>query len=441
MQTIEAINVEESEFNKPNIQSVLRWRLILGKHADDKLPLEEEHSSPIEESQRGAEGESRKEGKQTRSGGQGISNERAQDLDETLGYLYDREYNPITDLDDLSVQSYQLMEDLWNYQLGKSGSTSGTQLLTIPLWVNKVRTLFPKEAQEVLTQDAIQRYEMTELLTDPDILEATEPSYEITKLLLSFREYLSPETLKIARQLIKVTLSELEEKFRRVVNSAIAGRRRRTSYSPAKVAKNFDFKRTIKHNLRYYQPDAQQIVLGRTFFNSRIHKKQEWHIIIVVDQSGSMLDSVIYSAVTASIFAGIRTLQTSLLVFDTEVVDLSDIAHDPVEVLMSVQLGGGTNIGKAMRKASQLVSRPDRTIIVLITDFYEGGSPTHLYSSVKGLQESGVQLLGLTAMNPEGEVDYSKSTAEQCVQLGMEVISATPAKLADMVANIVDRGG
>jgi len=232
-------------------------------------------------------------------------------------------------------------------------------------------------------------------------------------------------------------VKQLEEQFKQEVLTAILGRRTRNSRSPLKISKNLDVKRTIKHNLQYYQPSTQSLIIDKLFFNSRIQKKQEWHIIICVDQSGSMLDSVIHSSIVAAIFASIRTLKTNLLIFDTEVEDLSDIISDPVEVLMSVQLGGGTAIYKVLQVAENLVEKPDRTIVVLVTDFYEGGSPTKLFASVKNLHESGVILLGLTAMSPQGEPDYSKNTARICVDLGMEVLSVSPGKLAVMISDII----
>jgi hypothetical protein len=429
---------------KESSSSITRWRLILGHHAENDLPINGQSSSDGQDSNQSAGEVTVKKpdpeilpmGEIRPSKTNKLIQSRYEDLDESLAYLYDREYDPTAHEDEFSSQSYQLMEDLWDYQKDRSGGATGSKLFTIPHWINKVKELFPQEAQEILTQDAIERYNLTEILTDPEILETIEPSYEITKLLLTFRDYLSDRTLILAKELIRKTVKDLEKKFKREIQSAVLGRKQRHSNSPLKVAKNLDFKKTIHHNLRYYQADHKTLIIDKLFFNSRIQKKQEWHIIILVDQSGSMIDSVIHSSVIASIFSSIRTLKTNLIIFDTEVVDLSTMISDPVEVLMSVQLGGGTNIGKAMNYASTLVERPDHTIFVLITDFYEGGSPTPLFASIKSLSESGVILLGLTAIS-QGDPDYSKNTAEQCVTLGMQVMSCTPGKLAELISDII----
>jgi uncharacterized protein with von Willebrand factor type A (vWA) domain len=163
----------------------------------------------------------------------------------------------------------------------------------------------------------------------------------------------------------------------------------------------------------------------------------KWQVIILVDESGSMVDSVIHAAVTAAIFFGIKTLRTHLCLFDTTVVDVTDQCQDPVESIMKVQLGGGTDIGGALAYAAGLVDNPRRTIVVLITDFYEGAPVERLLAVVKSLVESGVTLLGLAALDQRAEPNYDRATAESFVALGAHVAAMTPGELAQWVAQKV----
>ena len=162
-----------------------------------------------------------------------------------------------------------------------------------------------------------------------------------------------------------------------------------------------------------------------------------WQLIILVDESGSMLDSVIYSAVTAAVFWGIKSLRTHLCLFDTSVVDVTAECTDPVETLMKVQLGGGTDIGQAMAYAASLVDNPRRTIVVLITDFFEGAPVQRLLTVTRQLVESGVTVLGLAALDDRAEPSYDRLLAERMVALGAHVGAMTPGELAEWVAGKV----
>ena len=194
----------------------------------------------------------------------------------------------------------------------------------------------------------------------------------------------------------------------------------------------------MRRNLANFSPDEQKLFIRTPYFFSRIRRQNDrWQVIIVVDESGSMMDSVIHSAITASIFWGIRSLKTHLILFDTNVVDVTADCQDPVETLMKVQLGGGTDIGNAMTYAAGLVENPRRTIIVLITDFYEGADASRLLGVTKRLCESGVNVLGLAALDSRAEPNYDKNLAQQMVNLGAHVAAMTPGELAEWVAKKV----
>lgn len=432
---------------------VTRWRLILGKHATRALgnlvePSDNEDASSNVHSQFTQEishshevnvnqdqNEFSKPPLFSETYNTTVVIEKAREYDELLNFLYDR---PQHDLDSNIKFSpnYQIVEEIWKMKQ-KTGTSNTGHLLTVSSWVNKVQEFFPKEAAEFMTKDAINTYHMTELLTNPEILETVEANLDIVKVLLSFKDYLSDETLAIAKNLIQRVVEDIESKFRSTIQNAIIGHKNRFRPSSVKVAKNFDFKKTIIKNLRYWDTTTKRLSIEKTFFNSRLKIQHPWHIILLVDESGSMIDSVIYSAIMAGIFTSIRSLRTSLIVFDTEVVDLSDVAHDPVETLLSCQLGGGTNIGKAVAYAASLITNTQKTILILISDFFEGTKPNLLYAQLKALKESNVILLGLTALDPDANPEYNSEIVGKCVDIGMTILAVTPIQLANEIAKII----
>jgi Mg-chelatase subunit ChlD len=203
------------------------------------------------------------------------------------------------------------------------------------------------------------------------------------------------------------------------------------------VFRNLDLKTTLRRNLKNFDPDSGKLLVDQVFFFAAERKKKPWHIIVVVDQSGSMLESAIFSAVMASIFAELPAVKTSLVLFDTQVVDLSDQVGQPVDVLLKVQLGGGTDIAKALTYSNTLVRQPQRTIVVLITDFYEGGNEQNLVAQTRLMADGGVHMIGLGALGYDARPSYNKPTATKLTKVGMDVLVCTPEKLAECMAQII----
>jgi len=216
----------------------------------------------------------------------------------------------------------------------------------------------------------------------------------------------------------------------------MSGRLSQHRHSPVAIAANFDALGTIRRNLKNYDPERRQIVLAEPRFFERNTRRLPWDVIICVDQSGSMAGSVIHSAVMAGILSGLPTFRVRLVVFDTNVVDLTSEADDPVEVLMQVQLGGGTDIARALRYCAQLVENPQRTVLVLVTDFCEGGSPADLVQVVAGLAESRVRLLGLAALDGDAYPHYDRAMAQRLADRGMEIAALTPGQLAAWLVEV-----
>jgi Mg-chelatase subunit ChlD len=370
-------------------ERLVRWRLVLGKAAEEM---------------------------------DGRAGMTADDLaaDASLGWLYDRG----SDLEDRDVRNRQ--------------GGAGASALSVPDWLNAVHKLFPKETIERLERDAVEKYQIHEVVTNPEVLKRIEPSETLLRAVLLTKHLMSPEVLAMARELVGKVIRKLMEKLARKVRQSFHGSRTRRR-SRIHIAKNFDAKATLKKNLGTYSPSEKKLLyIKEPLFISRTRKHMErWQIILLVDESGSMMSSVIHSAVTAACLWGLPGTKTHLCIFDTEVVDLTERITDPVEVLMKVQLGGGTDIGKAVGYAQGLVESPRRTIIVLITDFFEGASGSVLVSRVKALCDQGCTVLGLAALDEQANPSYDKDMARSLVNVGAHVGAMTPGQLVQFIAEKV----
>ena len=357
---------------------------------------------------------------------------------QAITYLYDREYGQGRNVRPQRQGAKGEKGEKGNEpSRDRQGGLEASQL-TIPDWINAIHELFPQKTIERLEKDALERYQLEEMVTNPDLLSRAQPSQTLLKAVLRTKHLMNQEVLAMARQLVSKVIEQLLEKLAREIQSPFTGAIDRRRRSFLKVAKNFDAETTIKRNLKHYDRDSKRLYIQTPYFFSRIRRQVDrWQIVIVVDESGSMLDSVIHAAVTASIFWGLKQIKTHLCLFDTSVVDVTADCSDPVKTIMKVQLGGGTNIGQALAYAGSLVENPRSTIIILITDFYEGGSVEHLLDVTKNLVESGVNLLGLAALDSQANPNYDRQIAQKMVNLGAEIGAMTPGELAKWVAEKV----
>lgn len=271
-------------------------------------------------------------------------------------------------------------------------------------------------------------------------LERIEPNATLLKAVLRTEHLMNPEVRRLARRIVEEVVRQLMEKLATEIRQAFSGTRSRHP-SQRSRANDFDFRRTIRDNLRHYRPDERRLYVERAHFHARTRRQvDQWQLVLVVDQSGSMMGSVIHSAVTAACLWGLPGIRTHLVAFDTNVVDLTADVDDPVELLMKVQLGDGTDIAEAMTYAAQLVDQPRRAIVALVTDFFEGGDPYRLVRTVKGLVEQGTHVLGLAALDEEANPIYDRDLAQRLADVGAHVGSMTPGQLADFLAQTIGRG-
>ncbi|MER5849454.1 VWA domain-containing protein [Streptomyces sp. NPDC002012] len=334
--------------------------------------------------------------------------------------------------------------DLARRGVRRSGTTprqggDGPSAVTAIDWLDDIHRLFPKETIERLERDAVERYGIQEIVTDPAVLERVEPSPTLLRAVLRTKHLMNPQVLRLARRIVESVVKQLLAKLRPEIRRAFHGTRSRKP-SRVPLARDFDFRQTVRANLAHYQPAERRLLIERAHFHSRTQRHvTQWQLILLVDQSGSMAGSVIHSAVTAACLWGLPGLKTHLVAFDTQVVDLTSDVTDPVELLMRVQLGGGTDIARAVEYGAGLVENPRRTIVALITDFYEGGDPYRLLRTVRALVEQGSTVLGLAALDEDADPEYDRELAGRLAAAGAHIGAMTPGRLAEFVAERLGR--
>lgn len=368
-------------------RSLNRWRLILGSFSN--LEIDNEYS----------------------------------EIDETLNFLYDREY----------TQNGGYSLDNFN----NSNSSKEKSALTVPKWISKVKKLFPKETVEIMQKQALEKYKLTEILTDENILKEIEPNIELLKNILTFKDMMSQNVKKLAYDIVKKTLEEIKNKMEVEIKKVFYGKKLTNSNTTNKIFKNLDIKKTIRYNLKNYDIKNKTIFTDKLFFNQNIKKYNPYNIIILIDESGSMLDSVIYSSIMASIFANLPYLSIKLLIFDISVVDLSEHIKEPIDILFKVQLGGGTNIAQALEYAKKITFAPDKTIVLLISDLFDSNDYKLMYKNANDIMESGSKLIILTALDYNANSIYDKEAARYFSKIGAKVGALTPSKLSKWISDII----
>ncbi|MCM2318505.1 MAG: VWA domain-containing protein [Pseudomonas sp.] len=377
-----------------------RWRLILGAEAEAALA----------------------------ENGAGVLDDGDRRRDAALEYLYGREFEG----------RERAGEDMDRY--GGIGRPDPGAVR----WLGEVRKLFPRSVAEVLQRDALDRYRMSSLLADPQVLAQATPSIELVQTLMAVRERLPTAVHAEALRLIRRVVEQLEERLAPRLRAAFAPRRKRHGRGGRPRLADLDWARTLRHNLPHYQfkgdqlksgqVESGELVLERLFFHPREERRLPWHLWLVVDQSGSMSESVIHSAVMAGIFARLRAVRTRLLLFADEVVDVSSQLQAPEQLLMGAQIGGGTNIGAALAAAFAQVEVPRRSVVVLISDLCEGHDTARVLGEAARLVGSGVSVLALAALDRRGNPDYDRAMAAQLVARGVPVAAMTPDHLVDWLA-------
>lgn len=369
-----------------------RWRLVLGSMSDNSLSFSGSDREIMS----------------------------FEDMEQLLDYLY----------------SHAQGDDVRGESISDRSGGLGESQLTAAKWITKVRELFPKQTAEVLERHALDEFKMTELLTDKKVLEQMKPDMSLLKTVLQLKHLMKGEVLETAKKIARAVAEELSEKLAQSTRQALTGRLDRNSRSPVRSARNIDIHKTIRRNLKNYDKENETLVLKNVYFSSRVKKYNKKTVIIAVDESGSMLGSVIYSAVMAQIMSKLPFAEIKLVIFDTEIVDLSGMVEDPVEVMMSVQLGGGTDIGKALSYCESLIQTPSDTCVLCVTDLCEGGYPHILLNTAQNIMTSGAKLSFLTALDECANPVYDKNMGQLLADMGAFVGALTPDQLGDYIGRI-----
>jgi Mg-chelatase subunit ChlD len=323
---------------------------------------------------------------------------------------------------------------------GKRSAGLAGSAPSVHRWLGDIRTYFPTPVVQVLQRDAMDRLGLRQLLLEPELLAAVQPDVHLVGTLLSLRSALPEQTRQTARIVVAKVVEEIERRLKAELHRAVLGALDRSARNRCPRLPDVDWPATIRANLKHYQPGLRTIIAEQLIGHSRRRRIAALQdVILLVDQSGSMASSVVYSGVMAASLASLRAVSTKLVVFDTSVVDLTEQLADPVEVLFATQLGGGTDINSAVSYAQTLVTRPTDTIMVLVSDLYEGGNEGELLRRLAALVSSGVRLVVLLALSDDGAPSYDHQLAAACAGLGVPAFACTPDLFPELLASVIRR--
>lgn len=321
---------------------------------------------------------------------------------------------------------------------GERSKGLGNSSPKINRWLGDIRKYFPVPVVQLMQKDALDRLGLTRMLLEPELLETVEVDVHLVATLLSLNKIMSTETRNTARSVIRKIVQEIERKLRLPLQKAVEGALNKATRQYRPRLREINWHQTIQANLKHYQPELKNIIPER-FIGYGKKNRQLRRIIILMDQSGSMAPSVVYAGIAACVLAELKSVSTKLIAFDTAVVDLSDHLHDPVEVLFATQLGGGTDIGKALQYAQTLIEQPAETIVVLISDLHEGGHAATMLRRAAAIKTSGAQMIALLALSDEGAPAYDHDVAQFFAQLDIPAFACTPDLFPELMAAAIQK--
>ncbi len=323
------------------------------------------------------------------------------------------------------------------YDNERSGGL-GASSPKVARWLGDIRSYFPSSIVRVMQKDALERLNLTQMLLEPEMLEQVDADVHLVSTLLSLSKVIPEKTKDTARQVVRKVVEELERKLSNPMVQAVKGSLNRATRTYRPRPNEIDWDRTIRANLKNYLPERRTIIAERLVGHGRKRSSLR-DIVLCVDQSGSMATSVVYSGIFGAVLASIRAVSTRMVVFDTTVVDLTDDLQDPVDLLFGTQLGGGTDINRALAYCQQVITCPAQTILVLITDLYEGGNAQEMLRRAAELVSSGVQVVCLLALSDNGTPSFDQHNAAALAGFGVPCFSCTPDLFPDMMAAAIQR--
>jgi Mg-chelatase subunit ChlD len=306
-------------------------------------------------------------------------------------------------------------------------------------WLGDIRGYFPSSVVQVMQADALDRLGLTQLLLEPELLEAVQPDINLVTTLVGLGRVIPEHSRATARAVVRTVTDELEERLRAATVQAVTGALNRAARTRRPRASDIDWPRTVTANLKHYQPEFGTVIPERLIGHARRSQRVERHIILCIDQSGSMAESVVFSSVFGAVLASLRSVDTRLVAFDTEVVDLTEELDDPVDVLFGVQLGGGTDINRALAYCESLISQPNETVLVLISDLYEGGIAEEMLRRSASIVANGTTMIALLALSDSGRPSYDAEHAAALASIGVPAFACTPDQFPELMATAIER--
>lgn len=330
----------------------------------------------------------------------------------------------------IDLQMDKALEAL--YDSDRTGGL-GASSPNVSRWLGDIRTFFPSTVVQVMQQDALKRLNLTQMLFEKEMLESVEPDVHLVATLMTLSRVIPDKTKDTARMVVRKVVEQLLKKLSQPTQQAIVGALARSIRNRRPKHNEINWSATIQKNLKHYQPEYKTIIPETKIGYGRKRNALK-DVVLCLDQSGSMGTSVVYSGIFGSVMASIPAIKTKMIVFDTAVADLTEDLTDPVELLFGVQLGGGTDIHAALTYCHQIITRPLDTVLVLITDLYEGGSVEGMHKKATELVTAGVQVVVLLALNDDGAPSYDHGNAQFFSNLGVPVFACTPDKFPDLMA-------
>lgn len=309
----------------------------------------------------------------------------------------------------------------------------GASAPKVARWLGDIREFFPQTVVRVMQQDALERLGLRQMLLQPEMMEAVEPSVHMAATLISLKNIMPGKAKDTARIVVRRVVEDLERRLAEPLRQAVSGSLNRAIRNRRPRHAEMDWNRTIRANLKNYQPSYKTII-PETRIGFGRKKNSLRDIVLCVDQSGSMASSVVYAGVFGAVLASLPAVKTRMVVFDTEVVDLSDELQDPVDLLFGVQLGGGTDINRALAYCQGVIERPEQTILVLISDLYEGGNQQEMLARAQALSSTGVQVIALLALSDDGRPSYDHTVAAAFASMDIPSFACTPDLFPDLMA-------
>ena len=281
--------------------------------------------------------------------------------------------------------------------------------------------------------DAIERKGLRQLLLEPELLEDLEPDLNMASTLLMLKDQIPKKSKESARKFIRKIVEAINQMLESDVRRAVTAALNRRAHSPLPSAAAIDFPYTIRRNLRNYNAELRTVVPERVWFFDRSSRVNRWHVILDIDQSGSMGQSILYSSVMACILASMSAVRTSVVAFDTQVTDLTELCQDPVDLLFGFQMGGGTDIAKSIAYCQGLVESPAKTLFFLISDLEEGGNRAGLLRRLEDLKDAGVTVVVLLAIADGGRPYYDAQTAGRIAAMDIPCFACAPERLPELL--------